>query len=455
MRLLRILMFLFRLVFGVTYILSGFFKLTDPVGTGLIVEAYLNTLGLGFLRFGAVPFGMALSLTEFLIGIAILMCVRMRVAAVAGLVMNIFFTVLTFFLAYFDAIEECGCFGEAVQLTMWETFFKNVVLTVCIVPVFFFRRKFKPVAPVPAEWAFLGTYGVLALSCSLYSYVNIPLMDFGNFRVGTNLSAKIDDITNTDNFATVFIYEKDGRQEYFDLDSLPDTTWSYVSTESLYLGDEDNMLFDMTLSNHAGDIVTEDIVSSDVPVFIFTVLRPSELPESYWTKVTECMDSVAFRGGRTLVAVPAMDSVMEAVALRYPDVQRSLVFGDYKTLISMVRSNGGVMFIHNGVVVRKWAGWRFSPEDVSRSFRLDSEEVAARETIAQRLFYEVSILILFLVIVIFRYVCGIVYGGRFHGLSARERLRRRRRSARRAAKKILKQKGSNNGSEDGDASREQ
>ena len=156
-----------------------------------------------------------------------------------------------------------------------------------------------------------------------------------------------------------------------------------------------------------------------------------------------------------MVAVPAMDSVMEAVALRYPDVQRPLVFGDYKTLISMVRSNGGVMFIHNGVVVRKWAGWRFSPEDVSRSFRLDSEEVAARETIAQSLFYEVSILILFLVIVIFRYVCGIVYGRRFHGLSARERLRRRRRSARRAAKKILKQKGSNNGSEDGDASREQ
>ena len=81
--------------------------------------------------------------------------------------------------------------------------------------------------------------------------------------------------------------------------------------------------------------------------------------------------------------------------------------------------------------------------------------MTARATIAQRLFFEASFLILFLVIVIFRYVCGIVYGRRFHGLSARERLRRRRRSARRAAKKILKQKGSNNGSEDGDASREQ
>ena len=174
MRLLRVLMFILRLLFGVTFILSGFFKLTDPVGTGLIVEEYLNALGLGFLRFADVPFGMVLSLVEFLIGIAVLMCVRMRVASTAGMVMTVFFTVLTFFMAVFDGIQECGCFGQAVHLTMWETFFKNVVLLVCIVPVFLFRKKFKPVAPVAAEWAFLGTYGLLALLCAVYSYINIP-----------------------------------------------------------------------------------------------------------------------------------------------------------------------------------------------------------------------------------------------------------------------------------------
>lgn len=115
------------------------------------------------------------------------------------------------------------------------------------------------------------------------------------------------------------------------------------------------------------------------------------------------------------MAAPVMDAVMDSVAGRYPELRRAMVFGDYKTLISMVRSNGGVLFLHNGIVVRKWAGWRFSPEDVSRTFSLDSEELTARETISQRLFYEVSILILFLVIVIFRYVCGIIYGKRYSG----------------------------------------
>lgn len=415
MRFLRVLMFLLRLVFGVTYILSGFFKLTDPVGTGLIVEEYLNTLHLGFLRFGAVPFGTVLSMCEFLTGIAVLMCVRMRTASVAGLIMNVFFTVLTFCLALSGGIKDCGCFGEAVHLTMWETFFKNVVLTVCIVPVFLFRKRFRPVAPAPAEWAFLGTYGVLALTCALYSYFNLPLMDFGNFRTGTNVSARLNEITDNNNFKTLFLYERDGVQEYFDLNSLPDTSWTYVGTETVYLGDERDLLFDMTLSTADGETVTDGLVASGAPVFLFTVLDPERLDGNYWMKVDCSLDSIAFYGGIARVAVPVMNSAMDSVAVQYPKIGRDLVYGDYKTLISMSRSNGGVMLLHNGIVVRKWAGRKFSPENVRRTFRMDTEEVTARGIIAQRLFYESSVLLLFLVIIIFRYVCGIVYGKKYAG----------------------------------------
>ncbi|HIZ85286.1 MAG TPA: DoxX family protein [Candidatus Coprenecus stercoravium] len=413
MRFLRVLMFLLRFIFGLTFILSGFFKLTDPVGTGLIVEEYFNTLHVGFLRPMAVPFGMMLSLIEFMIGIAVLMCVRMRAASIAGLVMMLFFTVLTFFMAVFDGIEECGCFGQAVHLTMWQTFYKNVVLLACIIPIFLFRKKFRPVAPVPAEWAFLGTYGLLALFCTVYSYYNIPPMEFGNYKVGTNLSMKLEDITDTDNFETVFVYEKDGRQEYFELDSLPGTDWTYVSSQTIYTGDERDLLFDMTLSGPDGESVTEEIVNSDRPVFIFTVYKPSDIKSGYWEKVSECMDTISHRGGRSFVAVPVVDANVDSVAVLYPGVGRVLISGDYKTLISMVRSNGGVMLVDDGIVVRKWSRWRFGPDDVAKSVEMDSEEVTARGTIAQRLFYESSILLLFLIIIIFRYVCGIVYGKRY------------------------------------------
>ncbi|HIZ87174.1 MAG TPA: DoxX family protein [Candidatus Coprenecus pullistercoris] len=413
MRFLRVLMFLLRLVFGVTFILSGFFKLTDPVGTGLIVEEYLRTMHLGFLSFGSVPFGMALSLLEFLIGIAVFMCVRMRAASVAGLVMMIFFTVLTFFMAVFGAIEDCGCFGQAVHLSMWETFVKNVILLACIIPVFLFRKKFRPVAPAPAEWAFLAVYGLLALFCTVYSYVNVPLLDFGNFKVGTNLSMKLYEITDADNFETRFIYEKDGRREAFSIDSLPGSDWTYVESETEYLGDERDLLFDMTLSRSDGTVVTEEIVNSDRPVFVFSVFSPEGKDSVYWNKISVCMDSISAHGGRSFVAVPVADAFMDSVSAQYPGIGRSMVTGDYKTLISMVRSNGGVMLVDDGMVVRKWAGWRFSPDDVSRTVNMDSEEMTARGTIAQRLFYESSILLLFLIIIIFRYVCGIVYGKRY------------------------------------------
>lgn len=412
MRFIRTLMFVLRLIFGVTFILSGFFKLTDPVGTGLIVEEYLNALHMGFLRFGAVPFGMALSLTEFLIGIAVLMCVRMRVASVAGLAMTVFFTVLTFFMALFDAVHECGCFGQAIHLSMWETFMKNVALLLCIVPVFMFRRKFKPVAPAVAEWIFLAVYGVLALSCSVISYVGIPFIEFGDFKAGSNLSMKLDRLTDSDNFKTVFVYEKDGERKSFGIDGLPDTTWTFVSTETEYYGNPDDLLFDMTLSDAYGNTVTDEMVNSGIPVFIFVATEPSGLKDRYWAKVAECEDSVSAYGGRVYVAVPVVDEFMEKVVESYPEISDMLVSGDYRTLISMVRSNGGVLFIEDGIVVRKWAGWRFGPEDVRRTFSMDSEELTARETISQRLFYESSILMMFLIIIIFRYVCGIVYGKR-------------------------------------------
>ena len=113
------------------------------------------------------------------------------------------------------------------------------------------------------------------------------------------------------------------------------------------------------------------------------------------------------------MAVPVLDADIDSVSADHPEIRRVMISGDYKTLISMVRSNGGVMLVDDGMVVRKWSAWRFDPEDVAGTVSMDSEEITARGTIAQRLFYESSILLLFLIIIIFRYVCGIIYGRRY------------------------------------------
>ncbi len=432
---MRALIFILRLLFGITFVLSGFFKVVDPVGTGLIVEEYLNALHLGFLRFTALPFGIVLSITELVIGISMLMGVRMKVISWVALVLTIFFTVLTFITALFDLVMDCGCFGEAIKLSSWATFFKNVILLCCIIPIFLYRSRLKPVAPTPAAWSFLGTYAIVALGFALYSYFTLPLGDFGDFRAGSNIAAKYDNITDASNYSTHFVYSKDGRTELFALDELPDDTWTYVSTETVYNGDEHDLLFDMTLTDADGNIMTESVIHSSVPIYIAVAHRPGKKSKEYWDNLVEAKEEVVRNGGLFFVVSPAPHKSLEALKAQYPSFPM-LLYADYKTLISMARSNGAVLYIDDGMVVKKWPAQKFDAEAVKVAMSQDSEELMAQGTIYRRLFYEMTVLLMIMILIIFRYVCGVLYG-RQYALMYREEaaLRKERRNAKRIAKR--------------------
>lgn len=411
MRLLRVLMFLFRMIFGFTYIFSGFFKLVDPVGTGLIVREYMNIMHLGFLSPLSIAGGMLLSITELILGIALLMCVRMKCAGWIALIMQTFFTILTLFVAIFDAVDDCGCFGRAVHLDAWETFYKNILLIICAIPVFLFRNKFKRVAPAVAEWIFLGVYAAIALLFALYSLIAIPIVEFGDYKVGANLALKVDELSDNSRFETRFIYEKEGHRAYFPIDSLPDRTWEYIDSETTYSGDPADLLFDMTITERTGEIVTHKIVNSQNPVLLFVPYRPHRLGELYWEDLSSSLDSALALGAESYVVVPDMDDpVIAEVSGQYPNIGKAVVEADYKTLLSMVRSNGGMVYLYDGIVIKKWPGWWFEPEDIKSILTTDPEEISARSNIYHHLVYEVALLLIFLVIIIFRYVCGIIYG---------------------------------------------
>lgn len=405
-------MFFLRLVLGMTFILSGFFKLTDPVGTSLVIREYLAFLHLRFMYFASVPLGMILSVLELLVGISVLTCIRIRIGSWGALLMISFFTVLTFFVAVFGAMQDCGCFGQAIHLTPWQTFYKNLILIPVALPVFLFRNRFSLVAPVPAEWAFIGVFGFLALFFTMYSYFHIPLVEYGNFRVGSNIYLMYDKVNDPNNFDTFFIYEKEGEQKRFKIDSLPDDTWTYVDTENVYNGKKTDLLFDMTLSDSDGNILTEKIINSADPEFLLAAWDPESLGEKYWEKLMELADSAAFYGVNAYLLVPGMTSAVDTLLMKCPGIGDRILIGDYKTLITINRSNGGMVCIDDGVVVKKWAGWKFRPKAIGDIMRKDSEEVAARGIISQRIFYESSLLLIFIIIILFRYVCGIVYGRR-------------------------------------------
>ena len=113
---------------GMVFFLSGLVKLMDPVGAGLVMKEYYDFLHLGFLAFSSKMMGVAFALAETLIGIALITGVWRRITAMAAICMQGFFTFLTLLLVIFNPQMDCGCFGEAIHLTHWQTFFKNLIL---------------------------------------------------------------------------------------------------------------------------------------------------------------------------------------------------------------------------------------------------------------------------------------------------------------------------------------
>lgn len=117
-----------RVIIGLLFLFSGYVKVIDPVGGGLMMEEYFKIVGIDGWHNLFIVAGAFLSIAELLTGIAVLVGLKMKFFCRVAFVFLLFFTILTLLLAIFDPVADCGCFGEAIKLTNWETFFKNLVL---------------------------------------------------------------------------------------------------------------------------------------------------------------------------------------------------------------------------------------------------------------------------------------------------------------------------------------
>src|SRR5690554_5910361 len=164
-----------RFLVGFVFLFSGFVKIIDPAGVGLIIEEYFKIVGLGNWHTFYILVGALLSISEMLLGIGILLGLRMKVMIKGALLLMVFFTLLTLYLALFNPITDCGCFGEAVKLTNWETFVKDVVLLLLVLFLFYQKDKFIPIAPPKWEWIFTALFATFLFTLSIYSYRNLPM----------------------------------------------------------------------------------------------------------------------------------------------------------------------------------------------------------------------------------------------------------------------------------------
>lgn len=399
---MRLIRAICRFIFGFTFILSGIFKALDPVGFSLKIDEYFGAFHLSFLDFLSDPIAVLFPVAEFVIGVAILKGLKIEIFSKIALAVIGFFTVLTFFISLFDPVKDCGCFGEIIEFTNWESFAKNVVLLLAALIIYFGRKKVGQIARSSVQWVYISLYALIIFSVSFYSYISIPLIDFGVYQEGTDLNEAQNELKERE-YLTTFIYEKDGIKESFTLDDLPDSSWVYVDSKTeLISGDEDATLADFAVETLAGDYVADELLSDEDPIFIVSYYEDEQISAQDSLEIVSYADSLKLKGAEFYVLLADKD--FEAAKL-LPD---NTLFADYKTIISFNRSNGGLTYLVNGVIVHKWASWKF-PEDIDLVFDTDYEVITIASEMIERIFFTGLLFIVFFLIVIVRTISVVVY----------------------------------------------
>ena len=379
--------------------MSGILKLLDPVGAGLVAGEYFRFLGMDFLLPVSKHAGFALAMLEALLGTALMTGLWRRVIAVITLVFLCGFTLLTLMLLIYNPEMDCGCFGEAIHLTHAQTFIKNVVL--CALSAVAFTPIGRLGRPKKRKYVSFCIVSAATVAFGVFSLLYIPLVDFTEFRLASRLEASVRE--SDDVYDAIFIYEKDGVQENFTLDNLPDSTWTFVSTETVVADDAAEPGPALSFTDASGEY--RDYLAASGKVIVFSVYDVESVPAGRWQEIADLIPAAFDAGYYPIVLVPGdREGLVSAIGTLLPEssvgtICQSAYYADYKTIMTLNRSNGGATYFHDGYLIRKWP-FRGLPsgDDLERIAPDHEDEAVAETSTAGHLCFQAFMLLSFAVI---------------------------------------------------------
>ena len=353
---------------GLVFIFSSFTKGVDPLGTAFKVEEYMTAWSFGSISFEwALPLApflsMALITAEFLVGVLLLTGSFRKLSAWLLLLMMAFFTVTTLYDAISNKVSDCGCFGDFVKLTNWETFWKNVVLDVPTVFIFITRRWPRRKS---LERDILVSIAAIAAMVifGLYNINNEPVLDFRPWKVGNVMIANLDEGLETTNEVT---YRNKATGEFVTMDSKELTKqspewfeqWEWVGTSTIspyeIRDPKNDSVVSFPLMDADGNDYTIDIIgATDGPVLVCTIHHIGEVDERGISAIAEAKQLAEERGIRFAIITNAEENEILELLYLNDMIDAEYFFGDEKALEAMLRSNPGFIVLHNATVKGKW-----------------------------------------------------------------------------------------------------
>ena len=350
-----------RIFLAAVFIFSGFIKANDPLGTAYKIQDYLEAWELTSLSYTVFPYitSMVLGIFEFFLGINLLLGIRRRLMPFVTLVVMLVMTPITLWLALDNPISDCGCFGDAIILSNWETFAKNVILLIAAVSIFVYRNSILRLVSNKVDWM-ISLYSIVFIICfTLYCYTKLPVFDFRPFSIGTDIyaSMSIPEDAKKSVFETVFVYKKDGVKKKFTVDDYPkDTTWTFVDAETVLVerGYEPPIKDFTIITQEEGIDITEDVTTDRGYTFLLIAPRMSEADDSDIDLINEVYDYSTEHGYRFLCLTASPDEDIEMwkdnTGAEYP-----FALSDEITLKTIVRSSPGLVLIKDGKIINKWS----------------------------------------------------------------------------------------------------
>jgi hypothetical protein len=350
------------------FIFSGFVKAVDPLGSAYKFSDYFTAFNLDFLEFLALPMGIFLSAFEMVLGISLILGYRRRAMFVILMWFMSFFTLLTLILALFNPVSDCGCFGDALILTNWETFFKNLALMVFVLVLYFSRKIDAGSRAVLREWIMVVCLFALASSFSYWNYRHLPLMDFRPYDVGTVIieEMEIPEGAPTDEYVTTLIYRNrmTGQTSSFSIEDYPKDTlkWEFVDSESKLVkqGFEPN-IHDFAIMDSEGYDLVDQILADEAYSMLLLAHDLDAADKEALIKAGEWAQLELFASDFSFYAVTAATNAEEESIQAELGLGYQFLSGDEIMLKTIIRSNPGFLLIRNGIILGKWA-YRDLPE---------------------------------------------------------------------------------------------
>jgi triosephosphate isomerase len=357
---IRITVNICRFILAFTFIFSGFVKAIDPLGFQYKLQDYLEAFGMGgmFPDFVSLFIGMAVSITEFTIGVCMFLGIRRHVATFGALLMMVVMTPLTLYLAIANPVHDCGCFGDAVTLTNWQTFGKNIVLFIAAVTSFVWRKYIIDFISPKTEWI-VSLYSLLYAFClSVYCLNTLPIFDFRPFKIGTDLrqATSLTSDTNLPDIETTFIMEKDGVRREFTAENYPDSTWRYIDRHTVVKGsDTQSSINDFSIIIPESDEdITQDVLDKDGYTFLLIANRLAVADDSYIDLINEIYD-YSVENGYGFYCLTASNNEDIEMWRDRTGAEYPFYAADDITLKTVIRSNPGLLLIKDGIIINKWA----------------------------------------------------------------------------------------------------